>query len=276
MNKIYKLSSFPAKKYGGNPAGVVLDADNLTSEDMLKIAKDVNFSETAFVMHSDNADFKVKFFTPTNEVDLCGHATIATFSLMKQLDLIKDGKYTQETKAGILEIYIQDDFVYMEQKLPTYGVNLDKSMIERCFHNTDFLDERFPISIVSTGLFEIFLPVKSFDDLNHLEYNSKKIMELSEMFGAIGIHAFSLDKVNEYDANCRNFAPVVGIDEESATGTSNGALACYFAKYVEKKTSYVFGQGYTMGKPSEINVKLEYTNDEISKVLVGGNALIIK
>ena len=82
MIKVYTLNAFTDDVSGGNPAGVVLDADNLTEKQMQGIAKKVGFSETAFVMSSDSADFRVRFFTPSDEVDLCGHATIATFKLL--------------------------------------------------------------------------------------------------------------------------------------------------------------------------------------------------
>jgi PhzF family phenazine biosynthesis protein len=100
--RVIALSSFAKTKRGGNPAGVCLFADALSDAAMRRIAKGVGFSETAFVKPSNRADFKVQFFTPEGEVDLCGHATIATYILLAERGLVKRGKYTQETKAGIL------------------------------------------------------------------------------------------------------------------------------------------------------------------------------
>ena len=105
---VYRLSSFPKEDHGGNEAGVVLDADLLKDKEMLKIAKEVGYSETAFVSKSNVADFKVRFFTPANEVSLCGHATIATFNLLRDKELINPGIYTQETKAGILKLDVKE------------------------------------------------------------------------------------------------------------------------------------------------------------------------
>lgn len=98
--KVYTLNAFAKTENGGNPAGVVLSADTLSPADMQKISAKAGFSETAFVKKSEIADFKVDFFTPNNQVDLCGHATIATFYMLANKDLIKAGTYTQETKAG--------------------------------------------------------------------------------------------------------------------------------------------------------------------------------
>jgi PhzF family phenazine biosynthesis protein len=117
--KVFTLNSFAKTIDGGNPAGVVLNADGLSEKEMVLIAKKVALSETAFITRSSKADFKVRFFTPTDEVDLCGHATIATYSLMHTLGKIKAGNYTQETKAGILGIKIHEDgTIFMNQTLP--------------------------------------------------------------------------------------------------------------------------------------------------------------
>src|SRR3989344_2115961 len=102
--KVYTLNSFAKEQNGGNPAGVVLNADGLTEVQMKSIAGQVGFSETAFIQKSQKANFKVRFFTPTDEVDLCGHATIASYYLMWKQGLIKPGNYKQETKAGLLGI----------------------------------------------------------------------------------------------------------------------------------------------------------------------------
>jgi PhzF family phenazine biosynthesis protein len=101
--KVYTLNAFAKTDHGGNPAGVVLDPDSLSAHDMQKVAAKVGFSETAFVKKSNSADFKVVFFTPNGEVDLCGHATIATFYLLANKGIVQAGKYTQETKAGVLK-----------------------------------------------------------------------------------------------------------------------------------------------------------------------------
>lgn len=270
---LYKLTSFPKTEFGGNEAGVYLDADNLTKKEMLQIAKDVNFSETAFVMKSNKADFRVRFFTPLHEIDLCGHATIATFNLLRDLKLIKLGTYTQETKAGILSLIIKKDEVYMEQPLPMFYEVLEENELNTCFSNRNFINKTLPIQVVSTGMKEIFLPVKDVETLNELKPDFEEIIEFSIKHNVIGIHAFALSE--DVDAYGRNFAPIVGINEESATGTSNGALGCYLYKYVNKKEEYILRQGYSMNLPSEIKTDLEYTDNEITRVFVGGTAKII-
>ncbi|HPE00136.1 MAG TPA: PhzF family phenazine biosynthesis protein [Bacillota bacterium] len=272
MRKLYKLTAFPKTVSGGNKAGVYFEADNLSEKEMQSIAKEVGFSETAFVMRSNSADFKVRFFTPTSEVDLCGHATMATFNLLRDLGVIKIGLYTQETKAGILSLDVREDIILMQQPKPIFSEVLSYEEVATCFSNLE-INENLPIQVVSTGIREIFLPVKNLEILNKLNPDFDKMTELSNRYNTIGIHAFAL--VEEVDAYGRNFAPVVGINEESATGTSNGALASYLYTHFVKKDNFILRQGYSMNQPSEIVVKLEIKEKEIHKVHVGGSARII-
>lgn len=272
MNNLYRLTAFPKTEFGGNKAGVYVNADDLTEEEMQKIAKEVGFSETAFVMKSEKADFKVRFFTPKNEVDLCGHATIATFNLLRDLKIIKPGFYTQETKAGILSLNVKEDFVFMQQPKPVFSELIDEGALNKCFSNL-VIDDKLKPQVVSTGIREIFLPVKNVDTLNKLNPLFKDMINLAKKYNAIGIHAFALGE--DCDAYGRNFAPVVGIDEESATGTSNGALACYLYKYKDNKKDFILRQGYSMNQPSEIIVNLNIVNNDIEKVWVGGKAKLI-
>lgn len=272
---VYKLSSFPKEDHGGNEAGVVLDADSLKDKEMLKIAKEVGFSETAFVSNSNVADYKVRFFTPANEVSLCGHATIATFNLLRDKEIISPGIYTQETKAGILKLDVKEDIVFMEQNSPVYGQVIEAIEFNNCFYNDDYINQELPIVILSTGMREIFLPINSVKKLNNLTPNFEEIIKLSKKYDVIGIHVFSVTK-DKADAYGRNFAPIVGINEESATGTSNGALGCYLNKYVNpSKSEFILRQGYSMNKPSEIITKLQIQNRMIDTVWVGGTAKII-
>jgi len=274
--RLYKLTAFPKEKGGGNPAGVVLEADLLSEENMQEIATNVGFSETAFVLKTKEADFKLRYFTPLKEVNLCGHATIATFNLLRDLEMVYEDEYIIETKAGILNIEVKKDSVYMQQNKPVFDEFVLQSEIEECFNNFNFVEDALPIRIVSTGNSEIFVPVKTVTELNSLFPDFESITKLSQRYRVIGIHCFALTDEKGVQAYGRNFAPAVGIDEESATGTSNGALACYLNKFVHKsKLRFTLRQGYSMDKPSEIKVVLTKENKEIETVYVGGTAKII-
>ncbi|WML34299.1 PhzF family phenazine biosynthesis protein [Clostridium sp. OS1-26] len=277
--KVYTLNSFAKSIEGGNPAGVVLNADHLAEEDMKKIAGIIGFSETAFVMKSDLADFKVRFFTPNEEVDLCGHATIATFYTLSSQGFIKPGKYSQETKAGVLKVEVKEDLsIMMDQNTPSYYEIISKEEITDSLNITiDEMLEDLPVQIVSTGLRDILVPVKNLNILNSIKPDFEKVSNISSKYNTIGYHIFTLESLKGSNAHCRNLAPLYGIPEESATGTSNGALSCYLYKYGKMKSddagNIVVEQGYSMKKPSEIVVALTTQGEEIIEVKVGGKAL---
>ena len=275
----YTLNSFAKTKEGGNPAGVVINADVLSEDEMRKVAAALGFSETAFVLQSNLADFRVRFFTPNEEVDLCGHATIATFHAMSELNLLKPGAYKQETRAGVLGIELQNDhFVMMEQALPVFSEMPDKAEIADSLNiSASQMETDLAAQIVSTGLRDIMIPVKCIETLDAIRPDMKKIEEISQKYNTVGYHVFSLQSLYGDTAYCRNFAPLYGIPEEAGTGTSNGALASYLYHYGiindEQALHLTFEQGYAMNRPSEIRVSLAVKDNRISSVKVGGNAM---
>jgi PhzF family phenazine biosynthesis protein len=277
---IAALNAFVRKAGGGNPAGVVLDADFLDKTAMQKTAARAGMPETAFVQKSAAADFNIRFFTPAAEVDLCGHATIAAFSLLFGLGRIRAGRYSQETKAGILGVEVQEDgTVSMEQTLPVFGNAFDgRDIASSLGKRPDSLAPDLPVQIAFTGLPDIMVPIVSLRELSSLEPDLEKIADISKRHGSVGYHAFSLETKYGSTAHCRNFAPLYGIPEEAATGTSSGALACYLFKHgkiTERQArTLVFEQGYGMGRPSEILVRLDISDNGITGVHVGGKATV--
>src|SRR3989344_406373 len=127
--KIHILKAFTNSLKGGNLAGVVLDGKGISDNKMQSIAKKMGFSETAFIVDSKNRTFHLRYFTPTNEIDVCGHATIASFSLMLQKKLIKTGNYKAKTKAGILNIEVSAKRIAMHQNKPKFMGEQNKKII---------------------------------------------------------------------------------------------------------------------------------------------------
>lgn len=275
MVDVYVAVAFSKDAKGGNKAGVVLGRSELTSVQKAAIAKEMGYSETAFVLDSDKADFKLQYFTPTEEVPLCGHATIAAFSTLKLLNMLDKPDCTIETEAGILNIHIKDDgLILMEQNRPAYLEVLDSDIFMGCIER-NFIDHRFPIQIVSTGLNDVMLPVDSVEHLEQLSPDFEMIANMSKEKEVVGVHAFTMIKESDVTAICRNFAPLYGIDEESATGTANCALACYLFKYYKQQSQYVFEQGHNMGDISRIVVNLSYHENVIDSVFVGGYGYLL-
>ena len=270
MVEVYVISAFSKDGKGGNKAGVVLESHDLMPANMMVIAQDLGYSETAFLTESDVADFKVRYFTPTEEIPLCGHATIATFSILNSLGRLSKDAYTIETKAGSLNIRIEKDgMIFMEQNRPTYFETLKPDIFAGCLE-AGFIDTALPIQIVSTGLKDIMLPVDTKEHLERLNPNFKNMVNLCCDQDVVGIHAFALTGGAETTAICRNFAPRYGINEESATGTSSCALACYLFQHYKRQSQYVFEQGFNLGSASRLVVNITHQGGSIDTVHVGG------
>ena len=234
----------------------------------MEIAKELGYAETAFISESEVADYKIEYFTPKEEVDLCGHATIGSFAILMHVNKLFRNRYTIETNSGVLTITIKDDIIFMEQNEPIFYDIISPNEFIDCF-DSKAIDNTYPIQIVSTGLKDILVPIKSETQLHTLEPNFEKIKEISKYYNVVGMHLYTF---NDNRIICRNFAPLYDINEEAATGTSNGALACYlYEQHYLQKEVYVFEQGYSLHSPSEILVKLATdSKNKIEKVYVGG------
>ena len=269
------VNSFTKNGKGGNPAGVVFNADKLSDAQKLKIAQAVGYSETAFVSSDDEADYEVSFFTTAGEVDFCGHATLATFSTMYQIGILTAGSYVQRTKAGMLSVIIESNGkVVMDQQLPrklgcfsyqdiSNVIGIESNILERT---------KLPIEVVSTGLPDVIIPVPN-GYLDEIRPDDDIIADFCKKHKVVGFHVFELcEPESKFTASCRNFAPLFGISEESATGTSNGALACYLTEHLSLGSDYVFEQGRAMNCTSIITASVKSNDSTIINVKVGGFA----
>lgn len=281
--KIYQVDAFTDCPYGGNPAGVLPVAAGLSDDQMQKIAMEMNLSETAFVFPGgDGYDFEVRFFTPVEEVDLCGHATIATFHLLNELGMVpKDKKQLiQKTRAGLLDIIIQSEGDILMRQAAPKKLKVYNDVCELA-EAMGAEPEGMAIPGVlekpeswSTGLPDIMMPMKSVSALRALQPNMQKLSELSRREEVTGVHAFAID---EYGTVwCRNFAPACGIPEEAATGTSNGALGACLRSHGWKtgdSTVFTSHQGDWMGRPSRIQVNVHGVG--VPEIWVGGQAVTV-
>ena len=288
---IYQVDAFTDKPFSGNPAGVVPDARGLSDEDMQKIAREMNVSETAFIFSDKENKFKVRFFTPKCEVDLCGHATIAAFYTLSHKGYINKldngiARVYQKTRIGELAVDIYYSSGEVEKIMMYQGkpkcIKLidDYELICKCFNikESDIGLKDFELipEIVSTGLPHIILPLKNRKLLDNLKVNYDLLSFYSKNIEVCGVHVFAID----YDGDqmnvwSRNFAPLVGINEESATGTANGALTYYLKKNnFLKGVNLLANQGQSLERPSLIHCEIEYNGDDVN-IKVGGKATIV-
>jgi len=280
---VKKVNAFTESLEGGNPAGVVLDSPDLTDEQMKHVSKVLSVSETAFVFPSKKAEYKIRFLSPDVEVDLCGHATIATFFTMALERVFSQNintVVTQETKSGVLpvDIYFSDetvDRVMMTQAtLRCKDICLDISILADSLNiSVDEIDDSLPKQIVSTGLFTLPLCVKSFDILKAINPDFEKIKKLCNRFGAGSFHLFTFDTIEPNSTyHARNFAPVYGVNEDPVTGTANGAVCSYLLKNkMVKDRNLICEQGDIMGRPGRIFVEIDRDG-----VKVGGKARVVE
>lgn len=294
--ELYIVDAFTTTAFGGNPAGVVIipdGADFPKEEYMVKVAAELKHSETAFVKKLDDSTFHTRYFTPTEEVELCGHATIGTFWVLSQEGLCDTEKtYINKTLAGDLEVVVEDDFILMDMASPKDGgVIDDPEALDQIY---DSLGLSYPEDapafddgsglpmlpqMISTGLLDIMVPLKNDATLHSIKADFDKIHAVSDKFDVVGYHAFCLSFDEDDDtviARTRNFAPRVGINEEAATGTSSGALSYYLAQrgLIDNMPTFAFIQGEDMDRPSKIQCKYTEAEGKI-KIQVGGAGVII-
>lgn len=296
---VYVADAFAREIYGGNQAGVILleEKGEFPRESLMcQIAGELKHSETAFVKPVKGG-FQIRYFTPAGEVDLCGHATIGAFEVMKQEGLIVPGRFFLKTRAQELSIDVETQGVWMDMASPREGKTFSPQEAARLYEayglppreGVDFtkgnLDRSYRMQpkIVSTGLQDIMLPVKDFRELETACQQEKVVCELSKQYQVVGVHMFCMSNRPGILAECRNFAPLYDIPEESATGTSNGALTWYLHGYgvVGIGQESLFLQGEAMGRPSCIKSRLLLSEEESLEegnqkplIRIGGEARI--
>lgn len=276
------VHAFTFEGQGGNPAGVVLNADGLTHNEKLEVASKVKLSETSFVSESDIANVMLEFFTPTKQIPHCGHATVATFSYLRDQGFISDYQNSKETIDGTREVFVDSNKVFMEQKAPKYiPISLEDQqlVIESLGINQTDLADDLDIEIVNTGNSFLTIPLRNEEVIKGLSVDQQMVDQLSRKYDLIGFYPFITSNDSAFDASTRMFAPYYGIEEESATGMAAGPLGGYlYDKAGIKKKELRISQGKYMNSPapSEILVRLELADDKISKIFAGGSASVIR
>ena len=239
--ELFVADAFTTRRFSGNQAGVALlgEADFPEEGFMRALAGELKHSETAFVRRTGEGSFHIRYFTPAEEVDLCGHATIASFTVLRETGAIGPGTYALHTRSGDLSIQVGADAVWMDMAPPADG--------------RSFSEEEQAELYAAYGL---------------------SLADRSERYGVVGVHMFC-PSTPDAAAHCRNFAPLYAIPEEAATGTSNGALTYYLYRrgLTAAGAENRFVQGEKMGKPSEILSRLTDGGDGV-KVQVGGRAVL--
>jgi PhzF family phenazine biosynthesis protein len=280
------VNGFVTGGIGGNPAGVVLDADELNETEMLSIAGKIGLSETAFVSSSKTEGFKLDFFTPNRRIAHCGHATIATFSYLAELGRVSAGETSKETVDGPRKISIKNGAAYMEQLTPQYRTPGDwekddvtvAEVLQSLGINEGDLSTSISPILVNTGNSFIVIGVKDGATLRGIRPDFNLISVISEKLDLIGYYVFTTDSnATDKDATTRMFAPRYAIEEESATGMAAGPLACVLHDHLHiEKDTFQIEQGRFMepASPSLITVELSVVNGEVRTLMAGGHGKV--
>jgi trans-2,3-dihydro-3-hydroxyanthranilate isomerase len=278
---------FAEEKYAGNQLAVVRDAKDIPDIEKQRIAREMNFSETTFILSDkrQRGGYNVRIFTPTQELPFAGHPTLGTAYVIQKEILRQQVKaVTLNLRVGQIPVIFsyrrkEADVLWMHQMPPIFGQVFDKAMISEILSiDEKELDNRFPIQDVSTGVHFIIVPLKSIDALKQAKMVRDKYLDLVEKLDAKGILIFCPETHEPgRDLSVRVFVEYYGIPEDPATGSGNGCLAGYLVKhryFAKDSIDIRVEQGYEVGRPSLLLLRSEASEDKID-VFVGGRVVSV-
>ena len=302
-HRFIQLDVFTDRAFCGNPLAVFPDAEGIGDEDMLKIAREMNLSETVFVLppRDEKTLRRLRIFTPTREIPFAGHPIVGTWTALASEGAVAvpDGGngWTQihhEVGIGVLPVDIQFKDNRPVQVVMTQGAFKIMSEIDDSQEQSDIaralglgredLDEGLPLQIISTGLPSLAVPIRSLSDLRQCRVNATLLSEIYTRAGGTACYAFTREtiEVGTARAHARLFAPADNIAEDPATGSAAGALGAYLIHHnaiavdpVEGKFSFVIEQGDFIQRPSRINIEVRGAPGSIDQVRVGGPAVVV-
>jgi PhzF family phenazine biosynthesis protein len=272
------VDAFTADPLAGNVAGVVPDASGLAEEQMRSLARELGAPETAFVLPSGSADRRVRYFTPETEVDLCGHATVASHAHLYADGIIEAGDSSLETAAGEIEVTVEPDgTVWMTQTQPSVervdvpydrlagALGVDPAVLED-------VGADLPAAVASTGLPWLVVPVNFLEALGSADPDPAAVESIADDHGAVGIYAFTFDALSaDSTLHARAFAPGAGVPEDPVTGTASGACGAYLrhvGAFDSTPDEMVFEQGHYVDRPGQVRVRVG------TSIRVGGQAAV--
>jgi len=281
------VDAFAAEPLAGNAAGVLLDAEGLTDDQLAAVAAELGASETAFRTDGDGTtdagetvDDRLRYFSPTTEVDLCGHATVATYGALFAEGAIGGGERTLRTNVGDFTVAVDDDgTVWMRQRAPTVEVvdiDLDRLGAALGIDPAALRDvgADVPVAVASTGLPFLVVPVNFLERLGEADPDDGAVERLSEEFDVAGVYAFTFDALDgDSTLHGRAFVPSLGISEDPVTGTASGAVGGYL-RHVDafdgdEPDELRFEQGHFLDRPGYVRVRVEADG-----VRVGGRTAV--
>ena len=275
--EVHKIAGFSFEGKGGNPAGVVITSSMLSDEKMLEIAKEVNYSETAFLVPKEDKKFRIRYFSPEMEISFCGHATIASGEqLAKEYGI---GEYELELNDGSINIQTENidrtvrtsinSIETHTEELPSEVVD---SFIELFNFTKEDLNSSYPIKKSFSGNYHLIIFVKEKKTLENMKYDFEKAKELCRMHDIVTISILYSQSDSLYHS--RNPFAFGGVYEDPATGSAAIALGEYLrANGIKSSGQIEILQGFDMEVPSKLFV--EYGSQANSSIKISGESRII-
>ena len=279
--------------FGGNQLAVFLDGRGLATETMQAIAKEMNFSETTFVLPAEKprTDARLRIFTPGEEMPAAGHPTIGTTFALARAGVIERGRqsFTFGCNIGPVPVAMTwngDDlsFAWMTQSLPAFGEAMPdpaRTAAALSLSPAAVAGTGHPVQVVSCGVPFLFVPLTTRSAVDNVVVNPALLEELlrATKSAAHGVFVFSAQPGDaRATVYSRMFAPELGVTEDPATGIASGPLGCYLVRHKiiqpEKAEAMISLQGAKMGRPSHVHISIGVENGEIVRVRVGGEAVL--
>jgi len=279
--------------FGGNQLAVVLDGRGLSTETMQAIAKEMNFSETTFVLppEQDGTDVRMRIFTPGQELPMAGHPTIGSTFALARSGVIARGRDRFVFGLGVGPVPVDltwkgDDliFAWMTQPTPAFAEPMgDRAMAAAALSVPAgaIAGTGLPVQIVSAGVPFLFVPLTTRSAVDNASVNRGALDDLLTAAGggAHGVFLFSAERAaDRATVYSRMFAPEIGVAEDPATGVASGPLGCYLVRHKvvppERAGAMLSLQGVKMGRPSHVHISVEVEKGEISRVRVGGESVL--
>jgi PhzF family phenazine biosynthesis protein len=281
--KVYHYDAFSDIPNLGNPAGVVFNGEHLNDDELQRVAKKVGFNETAFPLASEKADLRIRFFTPGHEINLCGHATMATIFALKTRGLLGDKtEFTIETKAGVLPIRVHSEkglYITMRQAAPEFR-EFNGSLMELAHSmgiNEVDIETELPTIYGSTGTWTLLIPIKSLAAFNKMKPNNELFPGILQEVPGASLLPFCLETL-DYHAHmhARHFSsPYSGTVEDPVTGTASGVMGAYYARFIDKRSesplSLLIEQGQEVHRDGRVRVTVSGDIIEVT-----GTAVYVK
>ena len=286
--RVFHVDAFTTKKFGGNTAGVVLDAEKLTEDEMQSIAKELNLPESVFLLpsKSEDVDFKVKYFTPAEEINFCGHATVGlTWLMATEFGLAeKQDGIVLETNIGKVPVVwhkengniIDVEMTQITPKTQDFTIDLEE-LSQLIGVKTESIDPTYPIKLANTGNWHLLVPMKNQMDIDNAVPDLTALGKHNKENNISTTHLYTFNTSTDYDLYTRDFAPGIGIPEDPVTGAANGALAglLYLEGIIPRdETTYLkIAQGNAIGRPGTLYVSV-IPNESEPVIKVAGAATI--